>query len=177
MERRLFLKMSAGLLETSLAGAQVSKQAKANFVDAGRDRYDHPRDMGITINNFKVSGKDTDGGLFALEQTFHEKGGPPRHLHPRQDEWFFVIAGTFRFEIGGESRVLQPGDSVLAPRNIPHVWAFTGAGTGKMLVSFTPAGKMEAFFEHIAADHSMPPQTPQLWSAYDMKLLGPPLKV
>ena len=177
MERRLFLKMSAGSLATSLAGAQESKQAKATFVDAGRDRYDHPRDMGITVNTFKVSGKDTDGGLFALEQTFHEKGGPPRHLHPHQDEWFFVIAGTFRVEIGGESRVLQPGDSVLAPRNIPHVWAFTGAGTGKMLVSFTPAGKMEAFFEHIAADHSMPPQTPQLWSAYDMQLFGPPLKV
>jgi len=36
---------------------------------------------------------------------------------------------------------------------------------------------MEAFFDHIAASHSMPPQTPELWSAYDMQLLGPPLKL
>lgn len=177
MQRRSFLKMSAGSLANSLTGSRQNKQARATFVTAGRDRYEHPRDMGITINNFKVSGKDTDGGLFALEQTFHEKGGPPRHLHPHQDEWFFVIEGSFRFEIGEDSRVLQAGDSVLAPRNIPHVWAFTGEATGKILVSFTPAGKMEAFFDHIAADHSMPPQTPQLWSTYDMQLLGPPLKV
>jgi quercetin dioxygenase-like cupin family protein len=177
MQRRSFLKISAGSIATSLAGAQEIKQSKGIFVAADRDRFDHPHDMGITINNFKVSGNDTNEGLFALEQTFHAKGGPPRHLHPHQDEWFFVIEGTFRFEIGEDSRILQPGDSVLAPRNLPHVWAFAGGGTGKMLVSFTPAGKMEAFFNHIAADHSMPPQTPQLWSAYDMQLLGPPLKV
>jgi hypothetical protein len=36
---------------------------------------------------------------------------------------------------------------------------------------------MEAFFTHIASSHSMPPQDAALFSAYDMQLLGPPLKV
>lgn len=177
MQRRSFLKLSAGSLAGSVVSAQEPAPARATLVNAGRDRFNQPHDMGITMNNFKVSGKDTKEGLFALEQTFHQKGGPPRHLHPHQDEWFFAIAGTFRFEIGEDSYVLQPGDSILAPRNIPHVWAFTGTGTGRILVSFAPAGKMEAFFDHIAANRSMPPQTPELWSTYDMQLLGPPLKV
>ena len=177
MQRRSFLKLSAGSVASSIAGAQDSAPTTASFVGTGRDRFNKPHNMGITINNFKVSGRDTSGGLFALEQTFHQKGGPPRHLHPRQDEWFYAIEGTFQFEIGDGKYVLQPGDSIFAPRNVPHVWAFTGTGTGRILVSFAPAGKMEAFFDHIAADHSMPPQTPELWSAYDMQLLGPPLKV
>ena len=177
MQRRSFLKLSAGAMASSVSSAQSSASAEASFVGAGQDRFNQPHNMGITINNFKVSGKDTGEGLFALEQTFHQKGGPPRHLHPHQDEWFFAVEGMFRFEIGEKSYVLKPGDSLLAPRNVPHVWAFVGPEKGRILVSFAPAGKMEAFFDHIASGHSMPPQTPELWSAYDMQLLGPPLKV
>lgn len=177
MQRRSFLTLSAGLLADSFSCAQTAAPASACFVAAGDDRFHHPHDMGITINDFKVSGKDTKDGLFALEQTFHHQGGPPRHVHPHQDEWFFAIEGTFRFEIGERNYTLKAGDSILAPRNVPHVWAFAGSGTGRILVSFSPAGKMEAFFDHIAASHSMPPQTPELWSAYDMQLLGPPLKL
>lgn len=177
MRRRSFLEISAGAMSGTLSPAQSSPPADAAFVSAGQDRSNRPHHMGITTNNFKVSGKDTGGGLFALEQTFHERGGPPRHLHPHQDEWFYAIEGTFQFEIGESKFTLHSGDSILAPRNVPHVWAFVGTGGGRILVSFAPAGKMEAFFEHIAASHSMPPQTPDLWNSYDMQLLGPPLKI
>jgi quercetin dioxygenase-like cupin family protein len=177
LQRRSFLRLSAGSMASIVSPAQSSPPAKASFVSAGQDRSNQPHNMGITINNFKISGKDTAEGLFALEQTFHERGGPPRHLHPHQDEWFYAIEGTFQFEIGESKYTLDSGDSLLAPRNVPHVWAFVGTGMGRILVSFAPAGKMEAFFEHIAANHSMPPQTPDLWSSYDMQLLGPPLKI
>ena len=105
----------------------------------------------LALNNFKVSGSDTQQNLFALEQSFHQKGGPPLHRHPNQDEWFYVIEGQFRIRIGAQELTLHPGDSVLAPRNIPHVWAFVGDATGKILVSFAPAGKMEAFFNAISS--------------------------
>ena len=29
------------------------------------------------------------------------KGGPPRHVHFEQDEWFYVIKGDYVFEVGG----------------------------------------------------------------------------
>jgi quercetin dioxygenase-like cupin family protein len=36
----------------------------------------------------------------------------------------------FLIEIGGTRHRLGPGDSVLAPRRVPHVWAHVGEGRG-----------------------------------------------
>ena len=72
---------------------------------------------------------------------------------------------------------MKPGDSLLAPRQVPHVWAYVGDTTGRMLIAFMPAGKMEAFFREVTKDNAMPPQDPKLWQAHGMELLGPPLPV
>jgi hypothetical protein len=65
----------------------------------------------------------------------------------------------------------------LGPRNVPHVWAFDGSTTGKVLIVFTPAGKMEAFFREVTKTNAMPIQDPELWRAHEMELLGPPLPI
>lgn len=80
-------------------------------------------------------------------------------------------------EIGDERITLQPGDSVLAPRKIPHVWAHIGEARGRILITWMPAGKMEAFFREVTKTNAMPPQDPALWHTHGMKLLGPPLAV
>ena len=111
------------------------------------------------------------------EKTFHPKGGPPRHLHVAQDEWFYAVEGAFVLEIGDARHRLAPGDSVLAPRGGPHVWAHVGEGRGRILIAFAPAGQMEAFFRAVTVHDAMPPQDPALWRAHGMELLGPPLAV
>ena len=50
-----------------------------------------------------------------------------------------------------------------------------GAGRGRILVTFLPAGQMEAFFRIVTRANAMPPQDPQLWRDHGMELLGPPL--
>jgi hypothetical protein len=57
------------------------------------------------------------------------------------------------------------------------VWAYTGGGTGRILVAFASALQMEAFFREITKEKAMPPQDPALWRAYGMELVGPPLIV
>lgn len=148
----------------------------ALLVAAGRDRFGEQRGLGISSILFKVLPQDSDGFLI-LENTFREKGGPARHLHYNQDEWFYVVEGEFIFEVGQDKFRLKPGDSLLAPRKVPHVWAYTGGSGGRILVAFMPAGKMEAFFREVTKADAMPPQDPALWRAHDMELLGPPLKV
>ncbi|MBK9746869.1 MAG: cupin domain-containing protein [Chloroflexi bacterium] len=101
--------------------------------------------------------------LLILENTFHQPGGPARHLHYAQDEWFYAVEGEFILEIGQERLTLKPGDSVLAPRNVPHVWASVSSTTGRMLITFLPAGNMEAFFREVTKADAMPPQDPALW--------------
>lgn len=141
---------------------------------SGRDRFDEKRGLGISSIDFKLSLSDNKD-VFIIENTFHAKGGPARHLHFAQDEWFFALEGEFSFEIGHEKIRLQPGDSVLGPRMVPHVWAHTGESTGKILIVFLPAGKMEAFFREVTKSNAMPAMNPDLWRAYGMELLGPPL--
>jgi quercetin dioxygenase-like cupin family protein len=146
-------------------------------VPAGADREGERRSMGITTLAFKVASRDTGGALFVVEQTNHGRGGPPRHVHFAQEEWFYAVEGEFVAEVGGRVHRLAPGDSLLAPRNIPHVWAFVGGGVGRLLIAFTPAGQMEAFFRAVTATASMPSENPELWLAHGMRVVGPPLAV
>jgi hypothetical protein len=72
---------------------------------------------------------------------------------------------------------MKPGDSLLAPRQVPQVWAYVGDTIGRMLITFMPAGKMEAFFREVTKANAMPPQDPELWHVHGMELIGPPLIV
>lgn len=144
---------------------------------AGEDRFGEHRGLGISEISFKVVPQDSNG-LFIIENTFHAKGGPAKHLHFDQDEWFYAAEGEFLIEIGPDRFTMKPGDSLLAPRKIPHVWAFAGnSPRGRMLITFMPAGKMEDFFREVTKANAMPPQDPELWKAHGMELLGPPLQV
>ena len=130
-------------------------------VAAGEDRFGEQRGLGISAIAFKVMPADS-GGLLILENTFRAKGGPARHLHYDQDEWFYAVEGEFMVEVGADKASLTPGDSLLAPRGMPHVWAYVGDSRGRMLIAFMPAGKMEAFFREVTKANAMPPQDPEL---------------
>lgn len=145
-------------------------------VGAGEDLFGERRGLGISSIAFKVTPEDGQDVLI-LENIFHAQGGPPRHLHYDQDEWFYVVAGEFVFEVGEERFSLNPGDSLLAPRRLPHVWAHVGIKVGKILIVFMPAGQMPAFFREVTKANAMPPQNPELWRAHGMELLGSPLPV
>lgn len=145
-------------------------------VPAGEDRFGEQRGLGISVIDFKVVPQDSSG-LLIIENTFHKKGGPARHLHYDQDEWFYALEGEFIVEVGQEKFRLKPGDSLLAPRQAPHVWAYVGDARGRMLIAFMPAGNMEAFFREVTRANAMPPQDPELWRAHGMELMGPPLAV
>lgn len=146
------------------------------WVAAGEDRFGEHRGLGVSTIAFKVVPKDSSG-LFIVENTFHAKGGPARHLHYDQDEWFYALEGEFLIEVGQERMRLQAGDSLLAPRRVPHVWAYVGETQGSILITFMPAGKMEAFFRRVTKANAMAPQDPELWRAHGMELVGPPLAV
>ena len=145
------------------------------LIAAGTDCFGEHRGLGVSRIDFKAI--LPDGSLLILENTFHAKGGPARHLHQDQDEWFYAAEGEFIVEVGQEKFTLKTGDSLFAQRRVPHVWAYVGDARGRMLITFTPAGQMEAFFREVTKANAMPPQDPALWRAHGMELLGPPLAV
>ena len=149
-------------------------------IPAGGDRFQRRRKiLGSMSIDFKVSGSDTDGDLFVIENTNDAKGGPPRHLHHEQEEWFYVVDGEYVAEVGEERYRLGPGDSVFAPRGTPHLYAHVGEGTGRMLVAFRPAGEMESFFEAMSLVEGAPSREElrRLFRSHGMEVAGPPLEV
>jgi quercetin dioxygenase-like cupin family protein len=179
IERRDFLKTAAALpfLSPLRSFAQaVVAPGRPVFVAAGADATgaEHRGPRANTHLDFKVLTKDTQGGFFLFEARNVPQGGPVRHLHYAQEEWFYLIEGDkVVVEVGEERFILRPGDSILAPRNVPHVWAYVGEKPGRMLVGFTPAGQMEDFF----VVTSKQPVDAKIAEAHGIKWLGPPLDV
>ena len=157
------------------------QQTQANVppilrVAAGEDLYGDYPGFGVSYIAFKLSLPDPNG-LLVLENTLYKKRGPARHLHYDQDEWFYVVEGEFIIEIGQQRLRLSPGDSILAPRKVPHAWAYIGETRGRLLIAFMPAGNMEAYFREVTKEGAMPSQDPEFWRAHRMELLGPPLPI
>ena len=153
----------------------ATTQPSALYVPAGQDRFGERHRLGVSVIEFKVTPQDNGGDLLILENVFHAKGGPARHLHYEQDEVFYALEGEFLIEVGDERTRLHPGDSLLVPRRVPHVWAHVGEGRGRIHLTFAPAGQMEAFFHVVTPTNAMPQQNADLFRAHGMELVGPPL--
>ncbi len=155
-------------------------RTRALYVPNGRNRIEEEMMIwGVIPLQIKVSTDDTAGALFVFEHANMGKGGPPRHFHYEQDEWFHAVKGNFLFEVGDERFTLRPGDSLFAPRMVPHVWAYVGDNPGTLLLAVQPAGSLEAFFLQSSkmAKPPSPEEAEQQFAAHGMKVVGPPLIV
>ena len=179
MKRRSFLKTATALfpiagLEALALGQTTTtpKHGPIEVVPAGQDRFGEAHSRGYSSILFKVMPSETGRGLFIIEHANLTKGGPPLHLHVEQEEWFYVIEGEVLFQIGDNRKRLRAGDSILGPRGIPHAFSSVGEKPGRMLIAFTPAGKMEQFFRDTAIPNP-PNQDAAFFHRYDMELVGP----
>ena len=64
--------------------------------------------------------------------------GPPQHRHARHDEGFYVVSGTARFTIGGETHDAPAGTLAMIPPGAPHTFANQGEEPAVILNTFTP---------------------------------------
>lgn len=157
-----------------------ARTQQALYVPNGKNRFKEELVIwGVIPLQIKVSTDDTDGALFIFEHADMGKGGPPRHFHYEQDEWFYAMKGEFAFEVGDEHFTLRSGDSLFAPRMVPHVWAYVGDDPGTLLLAVQPAGSLEAFFQQSCEMTKLLSleEAEQLFAAHGMKVVGPPLDV
>jgi quercetin dioxygenase-like cupin family protein len=116
----------------------------------------------VGIGSVCLSGKDTGGAYCLLEASLAPGMGVPRHTHTREDESYFVLAGELEVIVGGRTFVLKPGDSLVAPRDIPHQLRNSGDVENHYLLIFWPSG-FEGFLEATAVpapDKAVAPTEP-----------------
>jgi quercetin dioxygenase-like cupin family protein len=178
LKRRSFLKSAAAFLPVAgfdpIAFANTpgtSPSGLPHVVPGGKDCLDEQHSRGYSSILFKVLPQETSNGLFVIEHMNLVKGGPPLHIHPHQEEYFYVIEGEVRFAVADKRLTLRAGDSVLGPRGIPHTFAAVEGKPGRMLIAFSPAGKMEQFLRDTAIPNP-PIENAAFWRRYDIELVG-----
>jgi quercetin dioxygenase-like cupin family protein len=127
---------------------------------------------------FKVTGEDTGGAFDYFIVQVAPKGGPPLHVHHKQEETIHVLKGQYKIRIGDEIYFCREGDFAYLPSKIPHTFLNLTDEPGEIIVVYTPGGGHKFYEELGPASRNGHPDLKTIaaiFTKYDMTLLGPPL--
>ena len=112
------------------------------------------RVMGEVVT-YKITSERTGGAYSLFEVVSEPGGGPPPHVQHREDEAFYVLEGEYEFlDNDGHTMRVGTGSLVYVPKGNLHTYKNVGTSRGKMLVSLTPGGLHERFFEEIGQEEA-----------------------
>jgi quercetin dioxygenase-like cupin family protein len=126
---------------------------------------------------FKLEGSQCEDATTVLETEAAAGEGPPLHLHAAQDEWLYVLDGSFRVRLGDDVASAETGTFVFIPREVPHTWQNVGERSGSLLGAFVPPA-LEDFFRRFAAlpeGQATADSFRTLAEEAGMVVIGPPL--
>ena len=109
------------------------------------------------VYRFLATGDDTNGKYALWEALVPPGGGPPPHVHSREEEGFYVLEGEITFTVNGERVVAMAGTFANMPVGTPHSFKNESAKPARMLISVAPAGLEKMFFEVVVPSGSGTP--------------------
>ena len=96
-----------------------------------------------------ATGEQTGGVYVLSEARVLPGGGPPPHIHHREDEAFYILEGEITFLLGDQKVVASAGSFIQGPRGIPHAFKNESNAPARMLIQVTPPG-FDRFLTEIA---------------------------
>lgn len=127
---------------------------------------------------FKVTGEDTGGAFDYFIVEVAPKGGPPLHVHHKQEETIHVLKGKFKIRIGDGIYYAEEGGFAYLPSGLPHAFLNLTDDPGEIIVVYTPGGGQKFYEEFgplMRGGHPDRQAVAAVFEKYDMSLLGPPL--
>lgn len=116
--------------------------------------YELPRGEGEMFwllgmhQTIKIGGGDT-GGQFGMIEILVPNGlGSPWHVHPDEDEWFYVLDGEVIFYVDHTRLSLTPGAFAFGPRGVPHTFFGASREPARALVGLQPV-MFEGFLREV----------------------------
>ena len=108
------------------------------------------------VYRFLAVSDDTNGKYAMWEAIVLPGGGPPPHVHSREEEGFYILEGEITFSFGEERLVAAAGMFANVSVGTLHSFKNETNRPAKMLISVAPAGLEQMFFE---VGQSVPPGT------------------
>src|SRR3954470_15765630 len=99
------------------------------------------------VYRFLRTEKETKGNYAHWEALVPPGGGPPPHVHSREEEGFYLLEGEITFQIGADRLVATAGTFANLPVGTPHSFKNESSRPAKLLISVAPAGLEKMFFE------------------------------
>ena len=136
-----------------------------------------------TLTITKVGSGHSHGQLSILDHRVPPGFAPPAHLHHQTDEALLVLDGQLNGFCGDHPWQAGPGSLVFMPRAIPHGFAVSDAGPGRIIIVACPGGfdQFVAAAGEPAPDLCLPVPVPpdparltQLAAAHGIEILPPP---
>lgn len=87
----------------------------------------------------KASGEHTLGQVGVMESTYPPGLSVHEHVHPGEDEMFYVLSGELNGYCGQEAWAAVPGSFVFVPRGQPHSFMVADTGPATVLVITAPS--------------------------------------
>lgn len=118
--------------------------------------------VGTDLIIFKATTETTGGSYALFDSLVLPGGGPPPHIHHREDESFYVLEGEFEFLDRDRWIKAGAGSFVHVPKGTLHTLKNSGEEVGRLLTLVVPAG-LDKFFEEAGTpgtDVSSPPPPP-----------------
>jgi quercetin dioxygenase-like cupin family protein len=160
----------------------TAERAKEGYL-LGKDEGEAHWLLGM-LEIVKISGADTGGEYGLLEVTVRAGEGSPWHVHPDEDEWFYVLEGEFTIYVGERRLSLQAGAFAFGPKGVPHTFIAETEGA-RALIGFQPFD-FEGFLREVgepATERELPPpleappdmgRLSAIAERNGMTILGPP---
>ncbi|SDE78853.1 cupin domain-containing protein [Terriglobus roseus] len=121
-----------------------------------------------------VSSKETNGTFCVIRQYSNPGGGPPPHIHAKEDEFFTVIDGEFEIFDGANWHPINKGEAAYTLRSNPHTFRNRGSAMGCIQATVIPGG-LDEYLEKLS-QLSMPPvieEVVQISDPYGISFLPP----
>ena len=84
---------------------------------------------------------------FAFDTLFPPGTFVPPHIHPTQDEFIYMLEGTFDLQLAEAKVQARPGDLVRMPMGVPHAYYNNTDAPTRALFWVSPAGKLKELFD------------------------------
>jgi len=110
-----------------------------------------PFGNGLWFLNGHVSPADAPAGMAIHDHYMPYGDAPPTHVHYREEEVFHIKSGRIRFRVGEQELLAGAGDTVVAPRGIPHAFRVESPEGARVLVITTSTD-----FDNVIREFSRP---------------------